>query len=95
VIVAPNEPSEQGAGWTKVQYRAAVDGDYRAGMSTTVREVLKGRPGGWCLDCLVRHTRDRASGVVRELDALAARTVEGRCGTCAAVGPVFFPARTK
>jgi hypothetical protein len=61
----------------------------------TVHEVLKGRPGAWCLECLVRHTRDRASDVIRELDALAARIVEGRCGTCAEVGPVFFSRRTK
>jgi len=55
---------------------------------------MKARPGAWCLDCLVRHTRDRASDVIRELDALSARTVEGRCGTCSAAGPVFFPDRT-
>ena len=68
------------------------DGEYRLVMSN-VRDVLKGRPGGWCLDCLVRHTRDRASDVTRQLDALAARFGEGRCGTCAEVGPVFFPRR--
>ena len=47
------------------------------------------------LDCLVRQTRDRESDVMRELDALSARTVEGRCGTCLAVGPVFFPDRKR
>lgn len=56
----------------------------------TVHAVLEGRLGAWCLDCLVRHTRDRASDVIRELDALAARVVEGRCGTCFELGPVFF-----
>lgn len=61
----------------------------------SVRDVLKGRPGAWCLDCLVRHTRDRASHVIRELDALAARAGEGRCGTCAETGSVFSSPRTK
>jgi len=60
---------------------------------TTVREVLKGRPGAWCLDCLVKHTRDRASHVMRELDALVARTGEGRCGTCSVVGSIFISPR--
>jgi Zn-finger protein len=60
---------------------------------STVGEVLKGRPGAWCLDCLVRHTQDRATSVIRDLDALAARVVEGRCGTCSEVGPVFFAQR--
>jgi len=62
-------------------------------VSTSVRDVLKDRPGAWCLECLVKHTRERASHVIRELDALSAHTVEGRCGTCSEAGPVFFPRR--
>ena len=68
---------------------------YGLAVSASVRDVLKDRPGAWCLDCLVRHTRERASDVVRELDALAVRVEDGRCGTCAAAGPVFAPSRTR
>jgi hypothetical protein len=76
------------ADWTKVQYRSSSDGEYRWVVSS-VSDVLKGRPGAWCLDCLVRYTRDRATDVIGELDALAARVSEGRCRMCAKVGPVF------
>jgi hypothetical protein len=43
----------------------------------------------------VKHTSDRASDVVRELDALAVRVEEGRCGTCEEVAAVFSSHRTK
>jgi hypothetical protein len=62
---------------------------------STVHDVLKGRPGAWCLDCLVKHTRKRASDVMRELDALAIRVDEGRCGACAEAVTVFSPKRTR
>jgi hypothetical protein len=43
----------------------------------------------------VKHTRKRASDVMRELDALAIRTDEGRCGACAEAATVFSPKRTR
>ena len=63
--------------------------DYRR-VVPTVRDVLKGRPGAWCLECLVRHTLDRTNDVIRELEYLAAHVVEGRCGMCAEVAAVYF-----
>src|SRR5438105_15034661 len=59
---------------------------------STIRDLLNG-PGVWCLDCLIRHARARTIVVIRELDALAARVREGRCGTCAELGPVYFSPR--
>ena len=79
--------------WTKVQYRIVPSAAYDLEMNSSVRDVLRGRSGAWCLDCLVRHTRDRASDVMRELEALPAHTEEGRCGTCREVGAVFLSPR--
>jgi hypothetical protein len=55
---------------------------------TTVMEVLA-QPMALCTDCLVRHTQMRADEVFRQLDALRATLVEGRCASCAEVTPVF------
>ena len=74
--------------WTKVQYSLAVDGDYDSVMAT-VLEILAARLGGLCLECVLTKTGLRADQALRQIDAMPMRVTDGRCGGCAAAGPVF------
>lgn len=54
--------------WTKGQYAARSDVEYRFGLAT-VADVLASR-ASWCLDCLAAHTRIRVADVIRQRSML-------------------------
>ena len=55
----------------------------------TILEILAARPTGLCLECVLTKTGLRADQALRQIDALPMRVTDGRCGGCAAAGPVF------
>jgi len=81
----PEGPASYG---TKVQYSLAVDSDYDSVMAS-VLEILAARLGGLCLECVLTKTGLRADQALRQIDAMPMRVTDGRCGGCAAAGPVF------
>jgi len=55
----------------------------------TIPEIFVARPTGLCLECVLTQTGLRADQALRQIDALPMRVTDGRCGGCAAAGPVF------
>jgi len=58
-------------------------------IQATVIEILAARLGALCLECVLTKTGLRADQALHQIDAMPMRVTDGRCGGCAAAGPVF------
>ena len=58
-------------------------------IQATVIEILAARLGALCLECVLTKTGLRADQALHQMDAMPMRVTDGRCGGCAAAGPVF------